>query len=117
MEIDKLEPPRVFEIGAKNKIEISHTANIQLDTNEQITLVAKNGSEVDVVKKEWGYYLTPSINKRLMAFELTTFLVQNSRGNIFVMSVEEDGLEDFHDYLEQTNQKVIINLSDIYCVS
>lgn len=117
MKIDTLEPPRKFEVGAKKKIDISHVANIELNPNEQITLIGPEGSEVDVVKKEWGYYLTPSINKRLAGFEICSFLVQNSRGNVFVMAVEDGKLDDFHEYLSQTNQKVIINLSDFYCAS
>lgn len=117
MNIDEKSPPRTFEIGAKEKITISHMANIELESNEQVTFVGVLGSEVDVVKKEWGYYMTPSINKRLSSFGLKTFLVQNSRGNIFVMTVEPGGKDKFQEYLDFTNQKVIFNLSDVYCVS
>lgn len=117
MKIDKNDPPRIFEVGDKKKITISHMANIELDTNEQITFLSSQGSEVDVVKKEWGYYMTPSINKRLSSFGLETFLVQNSRGNIFVMTLEPGGKGDFLKYLDFTKQKIIFNLSDVYCAS
>ena len=117
MNIDKNIPPRTFQIGGRKKITISHMANIELESNEQVTFVGAQGSEADVVKKEWGYYMTPSINKRLSSFGLETFLVQNSRGNIFVMTVEPGGKDEFLEYLDFTNQKIIFNLSDVYCAS
>lgn len=117
MKIKKLVPAREFEVGADKKITISHAANIELEPNEQITFMSTNGSEVDFVRKEWGYYLTPSINKRLESFDLTTYLVQNSRGHIYVMTIENGFMGSFLEYIDQTNQKIIINLSDIYCAS
>ena len=46
------------------KIYIKHCADIYLKKNEQITL--KNfDKEYDIVKKDWGFYATPSINDRL----------------------------------------------------
>jgi hypothetical protein len=117
MKIHSNDPPRQFLIGAHHKVTIEHVANIKLESNEQVTFVGPENTEVDVVKKEWGYYLSPSINKRLNNFGLTTFLVQNSRGNIFVMSVEPGGVAKFEQYLSETNQKVIFNLSDVYCAT
>ena len=117
MDIDENDPPRKFDIGVKRKITISHMANIKLRGNEQVTFVGVKGSEIDVVKKEWGYYMTSSINKRLSSFGLETFLVQNSRGNIFVMTVEPGEKDNFLAYLEFTNQKIIFHLSDVYCDS
>lgn len=117
MKIDEKKPPRAFQIGAKKIIQIEHMADIKLETNEQITFVTDLGSEIDVVKKEWGHYMTPSINKRLKTFGLETFLVQNSRGNVFVMTVEPQSMEKFKVYLDFTEQKIIFNLSDIYCAT
>ncbi|NRA15624.1 MAG: hypothetical protein HRU04_09020 [Oceanospirillaceae bacterium] len=117
MKFDIIAPPRKFVVGPKKEVEISHTANVKLDTNEQITLFGVEGSEVDIVKKEWGYYLTSSINKRLASFDIDVYLVQNSSGNVFVMAVEDGGNDSFHNYLLQTNQKIIFNLSDLYCAS
>jgi len=117
MHIDEINPVRKFDVGASKKITISHFANITLNADEQVTFVGVGGEEVDVVKKDWGYYLTPSINKRLTNFNLNTFLVQNSRGNIYIMAVEKASMYKFHEYIKQTNQRVIINLSDIYCAS
>ena len=117
MEFNYRTPPRVFEVGAKRRVQISHMADITLSTNEQATFVGYDGSEIDVVKKEWGYYLTPSINKRLTSFGFAVYLVQNSRGNVFVMAVEEGKMSCFEEYIKLTEQKVIFNLSDLYCAT
>ena len=115
MKIKHISPPRTFKVGAKKKINITHTADVSLDENEQVTFVGDDNSEIDIVKKSWGYYLTPSINKRLLSFGIFTYLVQNSRGNIFVMAVEKKKLKEFMEYITFTEQKIIINLSEIYC--
>ena len=39
--------------------------SIQLDNNDLITFLTKDNKEWDVVKKNWGFYATPSINDRL----------------------------------------------------
>jgi hypothetical protein len=110
-------PARSFEAGTLKKIKIKHVGTVELETNEQITFSGQQNSEVDVVKKEWGYYVTPSINKRLINFGIVTYLVQNSKGHIFIM-LSEPGEEDkFRKYLMDTNQKIIMNLSDLYCDS
>ena len=117
MKLRKNLPARTFEVGASKKIQMKHVATIELEANEQITLSGQQNSEVDVAKKEWGYYITPSINKRLISFGILTFLVQNSRGHIFVM-LSEPGEEDkFRKYLTDTNQEIIMNLSELYCAS
>ena len=40
-------------------------------------------SEYDVVKKEWGYYATPSINKRLISYDINTCLIKNIKSKIY----------------------------------
>ena len=56
---------RNFIVGINKRIKINHGANIYLNNDEQITFIFKNKQEYDVVKKNWGYYATPSINYRL----------------------------------------------------
>lgn len=117
MNINKIIPARQFFVGEKKDIAISHSADIELEANEQITFVGPEGSEVDFVKKEWGYYLTPSVNRRLKSFGMDTYLVQNSVGAVYVMSVEKGKTEAFNNYIASTEQKIILNMSDIYCAS
>ena len=54
---------RKFKVGF-NDIILKEVAKIELNKNELVTFV--NGkSEYDIVKTNWGYYATPSINNRL----------------------------------------------------
>jgi hypothetical protein len=46
-----------------------------------------------VVRKNWGYYATPSINDRLVRFGLRGVLTKNELGKLYLMLVEK-GLED-----------------------
>ena len=37
--------------------------------------------EYDIVKKNWGFYATPSINGRLIKFGYKTCLIKNKKTN------------------------------------
>ena len=76
---------RKFKVGIK-ETTLKDFGKIYLNNNEQLTFIKKK-SEFDIVKKNWGYYATPSINKRLKRFNFRTFLTQNSHKFIFVMIV------------------------------
>ena len=58
---------RKFKVGL-SKIILKDLGKIYLNKNEQVTFVRKK-SEFDIVKKNWGYYATPSVNKRLKKFK------------------------------------------------
>ena len=110
MNINEINPARKFVVGSGKKITINHCANIDLEENEQVTFVSDNDTELDLVRKCWGYYVTPSINKRLLNFGFSTYVVSNDRGNIYIMAVEQNRDLEFRSYLTETNQKIIINL-------
>ena len=57
---------------------------IILKTNEQITLIKKN-IEYDIVRKNWGFYVTPSFQNRLKRFGLEVILINSKRTTIFVL--------------------------------
>ena len=94
---------RIFEA---NENKIKEVAKIELDSNEMITFI-KDNKEFDFVAKEWGYYATPSINKRLKNFGYKTALVKNSYGKYFINVVEVEKLDKFYDYLKKENSEVI----------
>jgi len=89
-----------------NENFIKEVAKIELNSNEMITFI-KDDKEFDFVAKEWGYYATPSINKRLKNFGYKTALVKNSYGKYFINVVEEEKLDKFYDYLKKENSEVI----------
>ena len=107
MKINLNEPPRKFQVGSDYKITIKDCGSITLDPDEQITFTAKDGKEYDVVKKEWGYYATPSVNGRLKKFGYKTALVKNIEGMIYVMIVDKEKIDLFQEYINNSNQKIL----------
>lgn len=56
---------RKFKTGITD-IVITHVADLKLKNDELITFKVNNKTEYDVTRKNWGFYSTPSINKRLL---------------------------------------------------
>lgn len=107
MKIDLREPPRSFTVGAERALEIRDMADIHLEPNEQVTFVTESGSRHDFVRKDWGFYATPSINGRLKDEGFKTALVQNTNGRIYVMVVEAARRELFDEYCRGHRQTVL----------
>ena len=102
------EKPRNFELKSKgNKIVFSDFGEIQLDNNELITLVNTEGKRHDIVAKEWGYYITPSINKRAVDQGYKTALVKNKDGRFYIMVLEHEKMDIFNNYLNESNQILV----------
>lgn len=104
MDIERIDPPREFAVG---DITIRHAANVALDPDEQVTFTTANGAEYDVARKSWGFYATPSLNRRLPAHGLRPALAANADGRLSVMLVEQGHEEDFLAYLERESMRVI----------
>ncbi len=101
MKIQENNPPREFKVGWGPKFTIKDCAHIDLAANEQVTFKTEKGGEYDVVRKDWGFYATPSINSRLERFGLRAMLVVNKVNCYYVMLVEEGKNEEFARYVEQ----------------
>lgn len=98
---------REFSVGCKKDIVIKDQGKIYLSDNEQITLMTSKNNEFDIVKKDWGYYATPSLNGRLKKFNLRSVLVRNESDQYYILMVER-GLEDsFKQYIHEEKQKII----------
>ena len=105
-------PPRKFKVGADLSITISDCCSVELQPDEQVTFVSIDEKEYDVAAKSWGYYATPSVNKRLKSFGYSTALVVNSFGAIYVMIVDVNKMDDFADYCNKESQTVLEWISD-----
>ena len=103
---------RKFKVGIKKTI-LKDMGKVYLNNNEQLTFINKK-SEFDFVKKNWGYYATPSINKRLKNFNFRTFLTQNSLKNIFIMTVHKEKIKEFKKYIKEKKIKIIKELTNGY---
>jgi hypothetical protein len=100
--------PRTFKVGKpENKIVISDFGDLTLGANEQITLVSENGKRHDFAAKDWGFYSTPSINGRLKDEGFKTALVENQKGQIYIMSVDKDKMHLFEKYCIDEKQTVL----------
>jgi hypothetical protein len=105
VKIDTIEPAREFEVLG---VQIKHTANIELEPDEQVTFVTASGTEFDVARKSWGYYGTPSLNGRLADHGLRAVLVRGERsGKMFVLFVERGKEADFEEYIEWDRLRIV----------
>jgi len=112
MEIKVNNPPRKFGVGKDNKIVIKDCGRINLENNELVTFSTNDNKEYDVTRKDWGFYATPSVNKRLQNFGFKTALVKNPSSEYFVMLVEKDKMDLFQEYLKSEKQEVELWLDE-----
>ena len=112
METNFRKKPRLFNVGLKNQITIKDLGDISLEENEQVTFNSKSGAKYDFTKKNWGFYATQSINKRLINEGFKTALVSNSMHRIYIMIVEVKFLNLFKEYCEVEDQKILVWLDD-----
>ena len=113
MEIDAFNRPRRFQVGVAN-IELSHVANIVLEPDEMLTFISAGEREYDLTAKEWGYYATPSVGKRLRHFGIRAGLMRNvDTGQVFVVLVFEDQMPAWRKYMEVEHQELVMWLDEI----
>ena len=98
MKYTPLTPPRQYEAGFEHKVTIADCGRLELDPDEQVTLLTDDGAEYDVTRKNWGFYATPSLNGRLAAFGLRGVLVKNRQDRLFVLLVARGREKDFEHY-------------------
>lgn len=109
MRVERRTPPRQFQVGP---VTVRHCADVELEPDEQITLVSGSGTEYDIVRKSWGYYATPSTNRRLAEHGLRAALTANVDGRIALLLVERGHESDFEDYLSAQRMRVVAWLDD-----
>ena len=108
MILEEKNPPRTFEVGTTVKFLMHDCGIVRLAPDEQVTFVTEAGAEYDVVRKDWGFYATPSLNGRLAEFGLRAVLVRNRiTDRYFVLLVEQGKEEAFDVYLEQERCEIV----------
>lgn len=108
MKIDIKDPPRSYEVGNSVKFMMQDCGQIALEPDEQVTFVTPNGGELDVARKDWGFYATPSLNGRLSGFGLRAVLIRNRLTERYFILLVERGREDSFDaYLVQESCDVV----------
>lgn len=113
MHLDRLAAPRVFPVG-RRALTISHVLNVFLEANEMVTFIDSEGREYDVVAKEWGFYATPSVDRRLRDFGLRAAFVRNQGdGRGFVVLVALTMLEEWEAYMNSEGQVLVTWLDQL----
>ena len=107
MRVEPVVPPRVFQTGREQQIRITDCARIALEADEQVTFVTASGAEYDVARKSWGFYATPSLDARLVHFNLRVALVKNSAGRHFIFLVERGSEADCQRYMDTEQIQVV----------
>jgi hypothetical protein len=105
MDVTEINPPRVFTVG-EPPLELRHCADLELAPDEQVTLKSSSGTEFDVVRKSWGYYGTPSLNRRLPDHGLRPALAL-SRGAMYLLLVEAGREDEFSSYLDSQGMELV----------
>ncbi len=101
---------RKFKVG-KPKIIINHVADVILKNDELVNF--KFGkSNYDFVKKNWGFYLSGSINRRLKKEGFKIIIVKNKTSQIYLMAVHKHKMDKFIKYCKDHKQKIIKRLTN-----
>jgi hypothetical protein len=107
-----VKPPREFEAGHGGG-RLRHVADGWLDPDEVLTLRTESGTELDVARKSWGYYGSPSLNGRLRDHGLRAALAMGvprdgeESPRMYLMYVEEGGEAGFEEYIAAEEMRVV----------
>lgn len=104
MKVTLIDPPREFTVRT---VQITHCADVELAPDEQVTFVTPSGTEFDVVRKEWGYYGSPSLNQRLPDHGLRPVLVRGRSARMYLLLVEPDKMREFEEYIDWDGLRVV----------
>lgn len=102
---------RKFIVGKKKNILLIDKGSIYLKKNENISIHFNKQINYDIVKKNWGFYPLPSLNKRLWNFNLKSVLVKNKKlKTFFIMLVINDKkkISEFKKYCKNENLEILL---------
>lgn len=112
MRYQPITPPRPFAVGDAGQVTLYDFGRLELAADEQLTFVTADGAELDVTRKEWGFYATPSTNKRLARFGLRAVLALNRHGHLFVLLCEVGHEAAFDAYVASEGLELLTWLDD-----
>ena len=117
MRFERIEPPREFGVGKRGG-RLRHVADVELEPDEVVTFKTASGTELDITRKDWGYYGTPSLNERLRDFNLRAALAVgvprdgHEAPRMYVMLVERGQEPAFEEYMAAEHMRVAAWLDD-----
>lgn len=107
MKITATQPPRIFEVGFGETIQMKDCGRVELEPDEQVTFLTDSGAEYDLARKSWGFYATPSLNNRLAGFGLRAVMVKNRLNRYFILLVEKGCEAAFQNYTDIEGLRII----------
>lgn len=107
MRFEPIDPPRKFRVGSEEEITLSDFGRVALEPDEQVTFTTPGGGEVDVTRKDWGFYAAPSLNSRLPRYGLRPVLVRNRDDHVFLLLVEQGHESLFDEYVSSERLSII----------
>jgi len=109
--------PRTFPVGIAHT-QLSHVADIDLETDEMVTFESGGNFEYDVCRKSWGYYATPSLGGRLRAFGWRAAVMRNiDTRHCFVVLVQEGKEDEWMAYMVSERQELVLWIDDFEALS
>jgi hypothetical protein len=117
MKIEVNSDPRIFPVGIAHT-QLSHVADIDLQSDEMVTFVTDGELEYDVCRKSWGYYATPSLGGRLRAFGWRAAVMRNiDTRHCFVVLVQEGREDEWMAYMLIERQELVLWIDDFETLS
>ena len=117
MKIEVNSDPRIFPVGIADT-QLSHVADIDLESDEMVTFVTDEKLEYDVCRKSWGYYATPSLGGRLREFGWRAAVMRNiDTRHSFVVLVQEDMEDEWMAYMLIERQELVLWIDDFETLS
>jgi len=113
MKLNERTPPRKFLCGPKHDVEISDCGDLALEDDEMVALKFAKRSHLDIVKKDWGFYGTPSLNARLKREGFLAFLSKSHEGKFYILLAHRKKMFSFKRYLKKENHTICANLSNL----
>ena len=113
MEYQFLQTPRTFQPAPE--ITLKDMGEIRLAPNEQVTFATASAKKMDIVQKEWGYYLGNSVNGTSVRQGFKTALVASffvTPPRLYINLVEIEKIEQFENYLKSVNSRVVCWLDE-----
>jgi hypothetical protein len=114
---ESVEPPREFGVGRRGG-RLRHVADAWLEPDEVVTLRTESGTEFDVTRKDWGWYGSPSLNRRAREHGLRAALTMgvprdgDDAPRLYLMLVEAGREAEFAAYADAEEMKVVCWLDD-----
>ena len=106
MKTIKRKKPRIFLVSKRNNIFLKDVGKIILNDNENLTVTGRDKKEFEICRKDWGYYLAPSLNVRLRKQGFWTVLVKQKK-KLFLLIVNKNKQKLFKNYIKLENYKII----------